>query len=254
MIEILPPTHCPVCSHELTVVNSQLFCTNKTCSAKTQKTLEHFIKTLKIKGLGARTIEKLELANYYEIYELTKDKLVEKLGSEKIADKLLAEIKNSEKAPLNMLLPAFSVPLIGNTATAKLAEVCDDIYDITHETCRQAGLGAKSTDNLMNWIVNDFPFYEMLPFSFKFEKVESNAVSSESSKGVVCISGKLVSVKTKALATELLTNAGYVVKSSLTKDVTILINESGVESAKTTKARNSGVTIITNLNQFLSEK
>jgi hypothetical protein len=39
----------------------------------------------------------------------------------------------------------------------------------------------------------------------------------------------------------------------LTKDVTILINESGVESAKTKKARDSGVQIITNLLDLTGE-
>jgi len=39
----------------------------------------------------------------------------------------------------------------------------------------------------------------------------------------------------------------------LTKDVTILVNESGIESAKTKKARDSGVQIITNLLEFIGE-
>jgi NAD-dependent DNA ligase len=68
--------------------------------------------------------------------------------------------------------------------------------------------------------------------------------------GVVCISGKLTSYKTKAQATEYLEQLGYLVKSSLTKDVTILVNESGIESAKTRTAQERGVKIITNLNQI----
>ena len=44
---------------------------------------------------------------------------------------------------------------------------------------------------------------------------------------------------------------GYLVKNSLTKDVTILINESGIESAKTQAARERGVQIITNLKEIL---
>jgi NAD-dependent DNA ligase len=61
----------------------------------------------------------------------------------------------------------------------------------------------------------------------------------------------LKSFKTKADATKALNDAGYEVKSSLTKQVTILVNESGVESSKTTQARESGVTIVTNLLEFL---
>jgi len=64
---------------------------------------------------------------------------------------------------------------------------------------------------------------------------------------------KLSSYKTKAQATTVLNELGYEVKSTVTKDVTILVNESGVESAKVKKARESGVTIITNLSQFIGE-
>ena len=85
------------------------------------------------------------------------------------------------------------------------------------------------------------------PFSFKFEK----PLASISTKGVVCISGKLTSYKTKAQATEILKQNGYEVKGSLTRDVTILVNESGIESAKTKQARDKGITIITNLLDFL---
>ena len=37
---------------------------------------------------------------------------------------------------------------------------------------------------------------------------------------------------------------------NLTKDVTILVNESGIESAKTQAARDKGVLIITNLKEI----
>ena len=45
---------------------------------------------------------------------------------------------------------------------------------------------------------------------------------------------------------------GYLVKNSLTKDVTILVNESGVDSAKTQAARERGVQIINNLKEILN--
>ena len=60
------------------------------------------------------------------------------------------------------------------------------------------------------------------------------------------ISGKLKSFRTKAEAQRVLENYGYAVKSSLTKDCTHLINESGIESAKTQTARDRGVLIINN--------
>jgi NAD-dependent DNA ligase len=90
-----------------------------------------------------------------------------------------------------------------------------------------------------------------LPFTFRFS--EASSITSVEPKGTVCISGKLNSYKTKAEATKVLEDLGYTVKSSLTKDVQILINESGIESSKTQKARESGVQIIENLKTFILE-
>ena len=71
--------------------------------------------------------------------------------------------------------------------------------------------------------------------------------------GTVCISGKLKSFKTKAEATKALEQHGYTVKSSVTRDVTVLVNESGIESQKTIKARDDGLMIVENLLEFLGE-
>ena len=196
-------------------------------------------------------LEKLGLSDIDQIYTLTEAQIAECLSSEKIAEKLYAEILNSISAPLNLVLPAFSIPLIGKTATDKLSKVCKNITDISDETCEKAGLGPKATESLLNWLDKEFYcFYDgMLPFSFEFEQMEQ--MEQKGSKGVVCISGKLKSFKTKAEATKALDSVGYEVKSSLTKQVTILVNESGLESSKTKQARDSGVTIVTNLLDLL---
>jgi NAD-dependent DNA ligase len=144
-----------------------------------------------------------------------------------------------------MVLPALGIPLIGQTATDKLSKVVNSLYGVTHETCREAGLGEKATNNLTGFLQT---FDYELPFSYLFAK-KSELTKNE----VVCITGKLVSYKNKAEATEVLEARGYTVKSSVTKDVTILVNEGGDESAKTVKARESGVTIVTNLKQYLGE-
>ena len=161
---------------------------------------------------------------------------------------MFLEIENSKKAPLNILLAAFSIRLIGKTASEKLSAVCESIRDINEDSCAEAGLGPKATESLLYWIKEEYPLLD-LPHSFAFDKPVSRT-----SGGVVCISGKLKSFKTKAQASQALEQNGYTVKSSVTKDVTILINESGVESQKTQKARESGITIVENLLDFLGEK
>lgn len=242
---------CPSCNSQLEEVNYQLFCRNKDCGSQTQKKIEHFAKALKIKGLGPSSISKLEITDISELYELTKEEIAIALSSEKIAEKLFEEIQNSKQAPATMLLPAFSVPLIGNTAAQKLSTICKNIFDIDRDTCKAAGIGPKATENLVEWLNTDFLGYiQFLPLNFNFV---SSSTSTVLDKGIVCITGKLKSFKTKAEAKSALEQAGYVVKDSLTKQVTILVNESGIESSKTQQARESGVTIITNLFDLIGE-
>ena len=247
MTTIQPPSNCPSCDSWLEEVNNLFYCKNELCGEKLQKQIEHFAKTLKIKGLGPAAITSLALESINDIYAISEYEIVNLLGSQKLGEKLFTEIENSVKAPLNILLAAFSIRLIGKTASEKLSAVCESIHDINEDSCAKAGLGPKATESLLEWIEEEYPLLE-LPHSFAFDKpvIRTNV-------GVVCISGKLKSFGTKAQATEALEQHGYTVKSSVTKDVTILVNESGVESQKTTKARESGVTIVENLLDFLGE-
>lgn len=250
MQEIIPPTTCPSCESELTWRKDILYCINDTCESKSQKAIEHWAKSLKIKGLGPSTISKLEIESIIDLYELTEDYISVSLGSEKLASKLFLEIEKSKSATLNRVLPAFGIPLIGNSATSKVCSVISHIDELSEEATVKAKLGPKATDNLLTWYYETYQtkIKPSLPFDLKTEQEQSTSMETI---GVVCISGKLKSVKTKAEAKKLLVSKGYEVKDSLTKAVTILINESGIESAKTTKARESGVLVITDLNQLL---
>ena len=249
MTFIEAPSNCPSCDSVLEDVNSLLYCRNPNCGERSLKLIEHFAKTLKIKGLGPATIKKLGIVTLEELYNLTLEEMEDSIGSKRLAVKLLEELGNSRSAPLNVLLPAFSIPLIGKTASEKLSKVCKDIEEIDYDLCRSAGLGDKASSNLTAWIEEEFYFVSLLPFTFQF----SQPRAVQATKGVVCISGKLKSFKTKAEANATLEGLGYLTKSSLTKNVTHLVNESGVESAKTKKARESGVEIITNLLDFIGE-
>lgn len=248
---IVPPTNCPSCDSTLEWSNDQLYCRNPECNASMFKQIEHFASTLKIKGLGPSTIKKLHLTSILDVYSISLEELIEGLGSERIAVKLFDEIQQSKTKPLNAVLPAFGIPLIGKTASEKLSKVCSDIFDINYDTCKQAGLGDKATDNLISWL-EETEEYHYLPFSYEFDNKVATSASS-TVQGVVCISGKLNSYSTKQEAQVELEALGYVVKSSITKDVTILVNESGRETAKTLKARESGITIVTDLKQFITE-
>lgn len=250
MQAILAPEVCPSCEYSLEWKNDMLYCTNILCPAQIQKRIEHFARSLKIKGLGPKSIEKLGLTSLLDIYNLSYYTIKSALSSEKLAIKLLREINHSRKASMNDVLPAFSIPLIGKTAATKLSSKIKSLFDLDEDKCKAAGLGPKATESLLSWYSDEFEdSLKKLPFDWQFQTPK---IATET-KGAVCISGKLSSFKTKAEATKALSYAGYVVKSSLTKDVIFLINESGIESAKTKEARERGITIITSLNEWIGD-
>ena len=244
------PTECPCCNYPLELVNDQLFCRNTACSAQLNKKVEHFCKTLGIKGMGSRTVEKLGLSDITELFYLDSEQVVESLGSEKVALKLLDEIERSKSADLATVIVSFSIPLVGSTASKKLCEVVTSVDEISYTTCKQAGLGDKVTQNLVAWLETDFQeMREFLPFSFKSQK-NSNTNSSQKT---ICITGKLSSYKTKAEAYKSLEEAGYTPVESVTKATDYLVDEEDKGSTKRKKAESLGITIITNLNNFLKE-
>ena len=250
MQAILAPEVCPSCASPLEWKNDMLYCTNILCPAQIQKRIEHFARSLKIKGLGPKSIEKLGLTSLLDIYNLSYYNIKCALSSEKLAIKLLREINHSRKASMNDVLPAFSIPLIGKTAATKLSSKIKSLFDLDEDKCKAAGLGPKATESLLSWYSNEFEgSLKKLPFDWQFQTPK---IATET-KGAVCISGKLSSFKTKAEATKALSYAGYVVKTSLTKDVIFLVNESGIESAKTKEARERGITIITSLNEWIGD-
>lgn len=244
------PKNCPCCSYTLELVNDQLFCRNGACSAQLNKKVEHFCKALGLKGFGTKTIEKLNLGDVTEIFALSVENLTDQLGSEKIATKLYSEIDRAKNADLATVLSSFSIPLIGQTASKKIATVVNTVDEINTETCRQAGLGEKATINLINFLEIDLPeMRQFLPFSFT-----SNAQTVTQTFGeTVCITGKLKTFKTKALATAALTAAGYNVVETVTKTTDYLVDEENKGSTKRTKAESLGITIINDLKNFLEE-
>ena len=247
------PDVCPSCGTSLELINDQLFCNNTSCPAKNSKIVEGFAKTLRIKGLGPKTIDKLDLEYIEDIYELTEERIKERLGSEKIASKLINEIELSKNANLQELLPAFAIPLFGSTASQKLCNTISHIEELTEKRCSEAGLGPKVTTNICSWYKTEYENrYKRLPFTWKADIFEGIPIVDINE--VVCISGRLKSYRTKADAKKVLEKFGFRVKDTLTKDVTILINESGIESSKTKSAESKNIRIVTNLTQLIGEK
>lgn len=233
------PKNCPSCGSTLVLVEDQLFCRNKLCPAQTAKKLEHFAKVLKIKGLGPKTIEKLNFEEIVDLYTFSESYYINTLG-DKVGRKLFQEIEVSKSADLATLLEAFSIPLVGGTASKKIASVVSNINEINVETCKLAKLGPTVTENLLKWLATKE--HEILPFNYTSSKKPQAAVTKSIT---VCITGKLTNFSNRNLAKEFLESKGFTVSDSVTKTTSVLVDEEGGTSSKHTKAEQLGIPILT---------
>ena len=233
--------NCPSCGAILTRITDQLFCSNSECGATMGKKVQHYAKAMKIKGLGEKTIEKLDIITIEDIYFLTETQMIDKLGV-KIGTKLFNEIQFSKVTTLSKLLPALSISLIGNTAARKVAQVVQDLQGITLDTCKKAGLGDKASSNLVRWLDENYSVYENLPLEFKSE-VASQPTKSQNIK--VCITGKLDDHSSRDSASTYLREKGITVVTGVSKALDYLINEDNKPSSKLSKANSYGIPIVT---------
>lgn len=231
--------NCPSCGSLLERVKDQLFCRNPDCEAKSNKKVLHYIKTLKIKGLGEKTVEKLSIYTIEDIYNLDWDFSISTIG-EKLTDKLFQEIEKSKHVDLAIYLAAFGIPLVGKTIAGRLTGV-SSLDDITYQKCRDCGIGDKASENLSNWIKNS----EInLPITINFPEESSNSTRNNKSNFKICVTGKINNYSRTELS-ELLKPVGITIMSSVSKNIKYLVSEGDTSSSKHKKAEELGIQVIT---------
>lgn len=240
-IQIEIPTTCPSCASDLELVNSQLFCRNKDCPAQSTKKVEAFVKKMRIKGLGPASISKLGFVHPLEIYESSLEYYVEVLG-EKIGQKIFNEIENSTLVPFATFLSALSIPLIGDTASKKIAKLgfCS-VLDILDEDYID-GIGPKAEENLYNGLKEDLDNIVNLESHMTIGVFLPKATEDS---GNVCITGKLNDFSNRAKAKECLEGYGYTVTTTVSRKTDYLVCEDGSTSSKSKKAESLEIPIVT---------
>ena len=241
--QIKIPTTCPSCSSKLEQVNSQLFCRNSACSAQSVKKVEAFIKKMRIKGLGPKSIEKLGFVQPIEIYESPIEYYIEVLG-EKIGQKVYNEIQNSTLVPFATFLAALSIPLIGDSASKKIANLgFSSVLDI-FDCDSLDSIGPKAEENLVDYIAKNYETIEALESYMTLGIVDSKEAVEPGSKGKVCITGKLQDFSNRNKAKEFLEGHGYTVTSTVSSVTDYLVDEEGKKSSKRNKAESLGIPIV----------
>ena len=233
------PSVCPCCNTQLVRVNDQLYCKNLHCSAKQSKQVLNYAKTLKIKGLGEKTIEKLELNSIEDIYNLTQESLVPAIGLA-LGHKLMEEINKAKLVHFGTFIGAFSIPLIGTTAGKKLATLVNSVEEITPSICKEAGLGEKASMYLLEWIDTTYAFMDLPVKFYEKQRTQSPGINRLS----VCITGRFKGY-TRPELTSLLEGKGLTVTSVVTSKTDFLVQDDNSKSSKYTKAIENNIKIVT---------
>jgi DNA ligase (NAD+) len=197
-----------------------------------KRLVEHYVKTLGIKGLGPSSIEKLEISHPAELYGDVPWSILGKNG-----EKIQEELARPKEYPL--VLASLGIPGVGKS-TAQL--ICkhipsfENLHKISEIPIR--GIGPATVENILSWLEVNIEWVERLPYKLE---VETNAVEEPESRRKVCITGKLDMTKNEL--GEQLSRFGFEIINSVTKDCYALIT-SGEESIKTKQAQKYGIPII----------
>ncbi|MGY5874841.1 MAG: NAD-dependent DNA ligase LigA [Candidatus Thorarchaeota archaeon] len=122
------PKKCPICKSKVqfTKDKKSARCTNINCPAQLRRGISHFAGRygMDIEGLGPKRVDQLVdsglVTSISSLFELTLEDLsqLERFG-ERSAEKLLTQIENSKKQPLERVLFSLGIPLVG-IETAKV--------------------------------------------------------------------------------------------------------------------------------------
>ena len=202
----------------------------------TSKVMEHFVKTMEIKGLGPANIEKMDITHPSEIYE---EDQWDKLGA--IGAKIEEEVQKSKTKPYETVLAALGIPGVGKS-TAKLIvqkiPTFRNLKDIQYVDIK--GIGPSTIDSILTWLEENEDWVQQLPLKLEQSVSVSELISNTNRK--VCITGKMDMTRTDL--SDILEKAGFKVTSSVTKDCYALITGGDTTSSKYIKAKELGITIV----------
>ena len=263
--EIIPMiTKCPYCGRLVKIVESEsevlnVICTYSECQGKLANRICHYLgkKGLDVKGISITTIEKLMAWGWvYSIKDMYKlDKYIVEwqqkpgFGTKSVLNIITAISNSMVNVDLASFISAIGIPLIGSTVAKEITK-----YYSTWEDFRDA-VGGDWTEfdgfgPEMSKAINNFDYSEadevaaMLTFK-QPESQNSDHMAAAIKDKVFVVTGKLHSFKNRdALKADIEANGGKVTGSVSSKTNYLISNEDS-SSAKSIKAKELGVTVIT---------
>lgn len=252
------PTHCPACGEELFREEGEaaLRCVSTNCPAQRIRSIIHFASrdAMDIEGLGDAVVEQLIDAGLIQtsadLFYLTKDQLVPlERFAEKSAQNLIDAIEKAKQNPLDRLLCALGIRLIGARSAKAIAAHFKNINNIMNATADEISeindIGEKMAESLVHY----FSEPETVTLIEKMKAAGVNMIAEEKEIGsslegkTFVLTGTLPTLK-RSDAQKIIEDNGGKVSGSVSKktDFVVAGEEAG---SKLDKAQSLGVAVIT---------
>jgi DNA ligase (NAD+) len=265
------PDHCPVCGGETAVKNENdvktLYCTNSECLAKQIKWFNLFVSrdAMNIEGLSEATIEKLiakglikELADIFHI-EKFKAEIIEMEGfGEKSFNNLAASVNKAKTTTPVRLLYSLGIPNVGLSNAKVICRRFQNDWDrISNaeydELINIPGIGDVMATAYVKYFSNEKKrlIINDILSEIKFEVTKETGAEQIFENITFVITGSLDSFENRDEFKNIIESMGGKVTGSVTSKTNYLINNDNLSSsAKNKKAKELGISIITE-NQFI---
>ena len=249
------PRTCPFCSSPIERLEGEAasFCTNLDCPNRLLESLAHFASrgAMDIEGLGYETakllLDKKLVDNLADIYRLTAQDLVplEGFGDKKI-EMLLAGIEGSRQQPLERLLIALNIRMIGGTVARVIARHFATMDAIraadTQQIAAISGVGPTRARALRSFLDN--PKSQALIDDLRSLGVrmdtETTRVDDTLAGWTIVVTGNLEQFSRDA-AKQAIEDRGGKATGSVSKKTSVVVVGAEPGAAKVTKAEELGV-------------
>lgn len=254
------PDKCPVCNHKTEIINNNdikyLYCTNEFCFAKLMKRLSLFVSrnAMNIDGISEAILSKLinenMLSTYADLYHLSKykEKIINFEGfGEKSYNNLINSIEASREVHLPNFIYALGIKDIG-LSRAKL--ICSSfnnkIENLTYEELSQInGIGEVIAKEWIDTFNNEDFIDEYNKIKKEIKIIDDENKENTLEKQTFVITGNTENFKNRDELINYIESKGGKVVKAISNNVNYLINNDITStSTKNTKAKELGITII----------
>lgn len=256
------PTTCPSCGEKLVEIGANLFCKNENCPEQVIDTLTHFASrdAMNIEGYRDKTSElffnQLGVRSPSDLYKLTLEQLTNLEGfKDKKAQNLIDAIEKSKNVKLSNFIFALGIDNVGKKTAGDLAKVFKTLENLKNATKEELqairDIGDVVAECVYNYFRDDKNLTEiekLKEVGVKIEEQADNIVKNSVFNGKTFVLTGSLEKYSRNEASEILTNLGANVSSSVSKNTDYVLAGENAGS-KLSKAQNLGIKIISE-NEF----